>query len=128
MPSLVSPFTVVARPSDPPAGEPPLVGRTVFDKEFTGPLVARGLVEMVYAAGAEGPLHYVALERIEGVLDGRSGTFVLQHVGSMAGGAPTLELTVVPGSGTGELVGLTGSGTIVHAPEGARLELDYAVS
>lgn len=128
MPSLVSPFTVVARPADPPAGEPPLLGRTVFDKEFTGPLTARGVVEMVYAAGADGPLHYVALERVEGELDGRSGTFVLQHDGSMAGGAPTLVITVVPRSGTGELSGLTGSGTIVHAPEGPRLELDYALA
>jgi hypothetical protein len=125
MPSLVSPFTVAARPADAAEGAPPLVGRTVFDKEFQGDLVATGVVEMVYAAGAGGPLHYVALERIEGTLQGRSGAFVLQHVGSMSGGAPTLELTVVAGSGTEELAGLRGSGTIVHAPEGERLELDY---
>ncbi|MFN8158250.1 MAG: DUF3224 domain-containing protein [Candidatus Nanopelagicales bacterium] len=125
MPSLVSPFTVVARPATAPAGGPPLLGRTVFDKQFTGPLVAHGVVEMVYAAGADGPLHYVALERIEGELEGRTGAFVLQHVGSMAGGAPSIELTVVPESGTGDLVGLRGTGTIVHAPEGTRLELDY---
>lgn len=104
------------------------MGRTVFDKEFHGDLVARGVVEMVYAAGADGPLHYVALERIEGELAGRSGSFVLEHVGSMAGGAPSLVLTVVPGSGTDGLAGLTGSGTIVHAPDGERLELDYALS
>lgn len=127
MPHLVSPFTVVARPAEPPAGDPPTIGRTVFDKEFTGSLVARGVVEMVYAADAQGPLHYVALERIDGVLDGHEGAFVLQHIGSMAGGAPALELTVVPGSGTDALSGLTGRGTIVHAPEGARLELDYAL-
>lgn len=123
----MSPFTVAARPADPPAGDVPKIGRTVFDKELTGPLVATGVVEMVYAAGAQGPLYYVALERIEGVLDGLEGAFVLQHVGSMAGGAPTLELTVVPGSGTGALSGLTGTGTIVHAADGARLELDYAL-
>lgn len=103
------------------------MGRTVFDKEFRGDLVARGVVEMVYAAGADGPLHYVALERIEGELAGRSGSFVLEHVGSMAGGVPSLVLTVVPGSGTDGLAGLTGSGTIVHAPDGERLELDYTL-
>lgn len=125
MPLIVSPFTVVARPADPPDGGAPTVGRTVFDKEFTGPLVARGIVEMVYAAGSQGPLHYVALERVEGSLDGLSGAFVLQHIGSMAGGRPTVELSVVDGSGTGDLEGISGSGTIVHAPEGPRLELHY---
>lgn len=127
MPTLVSPFTVAARPADAPGGAPPFVGRTVFDKEFRGDLVAYGVVEMVYAAGAEGPLHYVALERIEGALHGRSGSFVLEHVGSMADGVPSLVLRVVRGSGTDELAGLTGSGTIVHAPDGERLELDYTL-
>ncbi|HET7902291.1 MAG TPA: DUF3224 domain-containing protein [Candidatus Nanopelagicales bacterium] len=127
MPSIVSPFTVVARPADPPAGQPPFVGRTVFDKQFAGPLVATGVVEMVYAAGDDGPLQYVAIERIEGVLEGRSGAFALQHVGSMAGGVPTIVLTVVAGSGTGDLDGLSGGGTIVHTDDGARLELDYSL-
>lgn len=128
MPSIVSPFTVAARPAEPPSGEPPMLGRTTFDKEFTGPLLARGVVEMTYAAGPDGPLAYVALERIEGELDGRRGSFVLQHVGSTAGGEHTIALTVLPRSGTGDLVGLEGSGTIVHLPDGPRLELDYELA
>jgi hypothetical protein len=51
---------------------------------------------------------YVAIERVEGTLNGRKGSFVLQHSGSMTRGAQSLTITVVPDSGTGQLVGLEG--------------------
>jgi hypothetical protein len=129
MPAAVCPFTVVARPAqpDPDAGDDPVLALTVFDKVFTGPLTATSVVRMVSAGAAGAPLSYVALERVEGSLEGRSGAFVLQHVGTITANGPTLDLEVVAGSGTGELAGLSGRGTIVHTAEGARLELDYAL-
>ncbi|HTL14910.1 MAG TPA: DUF3224 domain-containing protein, partial [Thermomonas sp.] len=51
---------------------------------------------------------YVALERIEGTLDGRRGSFFAQHSGTMDRGRPSLALTVVPDSGTDGLAGLRG--------------------
>jgi len=58
---------------------------------------------------------FVARERIEGALDGHEGTFVLEHRGSMSEGHPiALEATVVHGSGTGALTGITGSGHVAH--------------
>ena len=51
---------------------------------------------------------YVAIERIEGRLDDRSGSFHLQHNGTMDRGQPSLTVSVVPDSGTGELTGLRG--------------------
>ena len=60
----------------------------------------------------KGSAGYVALERVTGVLDGRSSSFVLQHYGIMTRGRPQLTVTVVPDSGTGQLEGLSGAFTI----------------
>jgi hypothetical protein len=62
------------------------------------------------AVGTEvpGSAAYVAIERIAGTLDGRRGSFLAQHSGTMDRGTPTLALNVVPDSGTGELAGLRG--------------------
>ncbi len=62
------------------------------------------------AAGTEvkGSAGYVAMERVSGTLHGRTGTFILQHSGTMTRGVPQMIVTVVPDSGTGQLAGLTG--------------------
>lgn len=70
----------------------------------------------------QGSADYVAIERVNGLLHGRMGTFVLQHSGTMNRGAPELSVTVVPDSGTGQLAGLKGKMTIsiaegIHAYE-----------
>lgn len=86
------------------------LGRMTIDKQFHGELEAHSLGEMI-AAGTEvpGSAGYVAMERVTGSLHGRSGSFVLQHSATMTRGEPQLSVTVVPDSGTGELVGLAGS-------------------
>ena len=61
---------------------------------------------------AGGNASYIATEAFEGTLDGRSGTLVLQQLGTMAGGEPELSYVIAPGSGTGELAGTTGTLTI----------------
>lgn len=84
-------------------------GHFRFDKRFHGPLDATGVVHMLALGTAvEGSAAYVAVERISGALDGRSGSFLTQHNGVMDRGTPTLFLTVVPDSGTGALEGLRG--------------------
>ena len=129
MPTIRVPFSITARPSDPEAlGDLPVVGLTTFDKLFSGPeLLGTSVVQMVSVVGATGPLAYVALERVEGLLDGAHGTFVLQHVGAITAGVPTLVLDVVPGSGTGGLELLEGSGSIEHTGDGAFLTLTYSL-
>lgn len=89
------------------------VGRLAIDKQFHGDLEATSKGQML-AAGTDvqDSAGYVALERVTGSLQGRSGSFVLQHNGSMARGVPALSITVVPDSGTGALVGLSGNMTI----------------
>jgi hypothetical protein len=102
------------------------LGRMSIDKRFSGDLEATSKGEMLSAmTEVKGSAGYVALERVSGTLHGRSGTFVLQHSGTMTRGTPELSVTVVPDSGTGQLVGLTGEMTI-KIVEGKHLyEFDY---
>ena len=88
-----------------------VLARTRFTKRFHGGLDATSTVEMLGATNAADSTSagYVAIERIEGALHGRTGSFVLQHSGVMDRGEYRLACTVVPGSGTGELAGLRGA-------------------
>ncbi len=95
------------------AAEPKGVGRMSLDKTFSGELVGTGSGEMLTAmTDTKGSAGYVAVEMVSGTLQGRKGSFMLQHSGSMNRGAPSLVITVVPDSGRGELVGITGQLTI----------------
>ena len=89
------------------------VGRMSIDKQFHGDLEASSKGEMLaFMTEVKGSAGYVAIERVTGKLAGRSGSFVLQHSGTMARGAQQLSVTVVPDSGTDQLTGLTGKMTI----------------
>jgi hypothetical protein len=85
------------------------VGRFSLDKEFQGDLEGTSKGEMLAVMTAvPGSAGYVAMEQVTGTLNGRTGTFALQHTGSMNRGAPELSVTVVPDSGTAEVQGLSG--------------------
>ena len=95
--------------------------RMSIDKQISGDLTASTQGQMLSAmTGTDGSAGYVAIERVAGVLNGKRGTFVLQHTGTMNRGAPSLVVTVVPDSGTEELVGLEGEFTI-NIEEGKHL-------
>ena len=85
------------------------LSRMSIDKKFSGDLEATSKGEML-AAGTDvpGSAGYVAIERVSGTLNGKKGNFVLQHSGTMTRGVPHLVISVVPDSGTDELVGLSG--------------------
>jgi hypothetical protein len=104
------------------------VGRMLIDKRFAGDLEATSRGQMLAARGCvEGSAGYVALEQVTGRLGGRSGTFVLQHSGTMERGAQSLSVAVVPDSGTGELEGLAGRMQIVIAEGRHSYEFDYTL-
>ena len=85
------------------------MGRMTIDKQFHGDLEATSKGQMLSAmTDVKGSAGYVAMERVTGTLHGRSGSFVLQHSATMTRNVPQLSITVVPDSGTGQLVGLTG--------------------
>jgi len=84
-------------------------GRMLLDKQYHGALEATAAGQMLaMQTTVKGSAGYVAMERVTGKLDGREGSFALQHTGTMDRGAPTLSVTVVPDSGTGALQGLVG--------------------
>jgi hypothetical protein len=102
------------------------VGRMSIDKRFSGDLEATSQGEMLAAMTAvKGSAGYVAIERVSGTLHGRSGTFVLQHSGTMTRGMPQLSVSVVPDSGTEALTGLTGRMTIKIDGGSHFYEFDY---
>lgn len=87
----------------------PAIGSYSLDKKFHGDLEGTSQGEMLAVGTAvEGSAGYVAMEQVKGTLEGRTGTFALQHTGTMTRGAPQLSVTVVPDSGTGQLTGLAG--------------------
>ncbi|WP_295707122.1 DUF3224 domain-containing protein [uncultured Brevundimonas sp.] len=98
-------MTPVEPGADAPVGGP---GRMILAKTFRGGLEATGAGEMLGVLNAERSGAYVALERVNGTLDGRPGGFMLVHRGIMDRGAQDLSITIVPGSGDGELVGISG--------------------
>lgn len=103
-------FTVQMTPHAEPVGvDGVALGRLALAKRFEGGLAGIGAGEMLTAVTpTRGSAGYVAIERFTGTLAGRSGSFVFQHSGTMDQGAQQLSVTVVPGSGTGELQGLAG--------------------
>jgi len=105
------------------------LGRMSIDKQFSGDLEASSMGAMLTAGtSVKGSAGYVALEQVAGTLHGRSGTFVLQHSGTITRGAPSLTITVVPDSGTGQLAGLAGKMEIKIADGKHSYEFDYTLA
>lgn len=105
-------FTVKMHPpSAPPDADAFL--HLQLDKQFEGGMVGSSKVEMLASNAGDKPSGgYVALERFTGTLDGRRGTFVMQHSGTMTPAGSSINIVVTPGSGTGELVDIEGRLTI----------------
>lgn len=109
---ISGPFTVVMAPLDAYAKSSPgaTLGRMSIDKTFTGPLSGSSQGEMLSAmTETSGSAGYVAIEKFVGTLNGKGGSFALQHFGIMHGEISRLILEVVPDSGTGELIGISGT-------------------
>jgi uncharacterized protein DUF3224 len=108
----------------------PQLIRIAVRETFTGDLTGTGQAAMLQVLAADGSASFVAVERVTATLDGRSGSFVLQDRGTLdTDGAVSGEWFVVPGSGTGELAGLRGTGGFTAAVgERATAWLDYALT
>ncbi len=121
-------FDVKVTPQD-DKSEDPLLGRMSLDKQYHGDLEATGKGQMLTAGSAvKGSGAYVAIEKVSGSLQGRTGSFVLQHTGTMTQNTPQLTITVVPDSGTGQLAGIAGKMTIVIATGGKHsYDLEYTL-
>lgn len=106
-----------------------VLARMSIDKTFHGGLEAVSKGEMLSAGTPQsGSAGYVAIERVTGALQGKRGSFVLQHHAIMDGGRAELHIRVVPDSGTDELAGLTGTMAIVITEGKHAYEFEYQLA
>jgi hypothetical protein len=111
------------------AGDEGPVGRMTIQKRFHGPLSGTSAGQMLALRTViPGSAAYVALEVVDGTLEGRRGGFALQHRGTMDRGASDLWVGVVPDSGTGDLEGLTGRMRIEIVDGQHNYEFDYELT
>jgi hypothetical protein len=104
----------------------PVLNRIHAEESFSGDITGDGVVEFLQAARADGTASFVGIERVTGSIAGKAGSFLLQDQGTVADGLVSGEWFVVPGSGTGELAGLRGTGGFsAKLGEGATVTLDY---
>lgn len=111
------------------SGEGATRGRLSIDKQYHGDLEGTARGQMLSAGtDVDGSAGYVAIERVSGTLQGKSGTFMLQHSATMTRGVPQLTIIVVPDSGTGQLVGLAGRMEIKITDGKHSYELAYTLT
>ncbi|MFZ0063836.1 MAG: DUF3224 domain-containing protein [Pyrinomonadaceae bacterium] len=113
------------KPYDEIEGAPKLT-RVSATKSYQGDIEGEGKLEYLMMYRSAGSANFMGLERVTGSVGGRSGSFVLQHSGAFEEGVAKVTLSVVPGSGTGALRGMTGEGgfSVGHQPPYA-MTLDY---
>lgn len=104
-------------------------GYALMRKEFQGGISGNAQTQFVAAFDPERGGTYVAMESFEGTLNGRTGAFNIAHSATTSGADRTNEmLLIVPGSGTGELTGITGTGSMVIDADGTHhLNLEYCL-
>lgn len=113
------------KPYDQPKDGPAL-SRIHVVEDFSGDVVGEGVATFLQTTRDADNASFVGVERVTGCVGGRSGTFVLQDQGTVAGSTVSGTWFVVPGSGTGELIGLRGEGGFTaELGESADITLDY---
>jgi hypothetical protein len=119
-------FSVHIQPLTPAPAEG--LSRFSIDKQIQGDLQASSKGEM-FSGGdpQQGMAGYVAIEVVTGTLNGKSGSFALQHAATMDQNGPKMSVVVVPGSGTGELKGLAGTFEIQIAKGQHSYDLAYTL-
>jgi Protein of unknown function (DUF3224) len=117
--------TYEPKPYDEPSDGPQLVEIHVTET-FVGDIEGEGVVRFLQAVRADRSASFVGIERVDGRIGDRRGTFLLQDVGTLEGSTVGGEWFVVPGSGTGELTGLRGQGGFTaELGQQASITLDY---
>jgi hypothetical protein len=105
------------------------LGSFTLEKVYHGDFEGTGKGEMLSAGDpARGNAGYVAIERVNGVLAGKQGTFAIMQMATMASGTtPQMQVLIVPGSGTGQLAGIQGSVKILIEGKQHSYEIDYTL-
>ncbi|HUZ76322.1 MAG TPA: DUF3224 domain-containing protein [Chloroflexota bacterium] len=102
---------------------------TSVSKTFHGDLEGQGTLRYLMFYGPNEQTRVLGLERVSGRLGGKSGSFVLEHLGGDDGSEARGAIAILPGSGTGELAGIRGSGEAVANRKGEiSMTLEYELS
>jgi hypothetical protein len=102
--------------------------RATVTKRYRGDLDATGVMEYVMAYAPDGTATFVGLERVDGTLGGRSGSFVLRDAGEFRDGVAASSFVIVDGSGTGDLAGIRGRASVdAIKADTQTMRLDYEV-
>ncbi|PXV56916.1 Protein of unknown function [Dyella jiangningensis] len=118
---------ITPQPAEDGVGDPG-VGRMAIEKQFQGDMQGLGRGQMLAMGTAvDGSAGYVAMERVKASLQGRQGSFALQHNGTMHRGTPQLSIAIVPDSGTDELAGIAGTLSITVANGVHSYDLHYTL-
>jgi hypothetical protein len=122
--------TITVNKYEPAAYDEPTQGPTLsrihVQESFSGGISGEGVVEFLQAARADGTASFVGIERVTATIGQRQGTFLLQDAGTVENNIVRGEWFVVPGSGSGDLAGLRGTGGFrANLGEGAQVHLDY---
>ncbi len=107
-------------------GQPKLTRADVV-YTYQGDLEGEGNITYLMCYSGNSIAYFIGYEQVTGRLNDRSGSFVLQHIGTYERGAVKDAVTVVPGSATGALSGLHGSGSCGGDGE-AVFTLDYELA
>jgi hypothetical protein len=108
------------------------ITRASVEYQYSGEVQGEGLVEylMFYSSYDEHDPHkataeYIGLIRFKGTVNGKTGSFVLEEGGAFAKVTAKSSLRMLPGSGTEQFAGISGSGTSVATPKSCHIELEY---
>ena len=99
--------------------------RATVSQAYQGAISGEGFVEFLMSHAANGTASFVGMELVQGDVNGKSGSFVIQHVGTYDSGGARSAWSIVPGSGTGELTGISGKGNYVATSKSVPVFFSY---
>lgn len=103
----------------------PSLNRASVIQTYSGSLEAKSTIEYLMTTFADDTSTFIGLEEILGELEGKSGSFLLEHNGTHKDGVAKSDFEIIPNSGTGELSGIQGKGSYEATHERAELSLEY---
>jgi hypothetical protein len=117
-------FEVALSPQE-DVGSP--AGRMLIKKTYLGDMNGSGIGQMISKRTENGTAIYYAIEEFSGSVKGKNGGFTLVHKGHMSKESQSLDVTILEGSGSGELQNISGSMIIVQDANGHRYELTFTL-
>jgi len=88
----------------------PALTHASVSQELLGDIEGEASVVYLLASREDKTASFIGLARVVGRIGEREGTFVMQDVGTFENGSAKGRWTIVPGTSTGDLQGISGEG------------------